>query len=38
MTITPSIKRDYLANLAEKGKRADGRELNEYRNIEEAVI
>lgn len=34
MTITPSIKRDYLANLAEKGKRADGRELNEYRNIE----
>ena len=34
MTITPSIKRDYLANLAIKGKRADGRELNEYRNIE----
>ncbi len=34
MTITPSIKRDYLAKLAEKGKRADGRELNEFRNIQ----
>jgi len=34
MTITPVIKRDYLANLAEKGKRADGRQLGEYRNIE----
>ena len=34
MTITPSIKRDYLSKLAEKGKRADGRELNEFRNIQ----
>jgi len=34
MTLTPSIKRDYLIKLAEKGKRADGREFNEYRNIE----
>jgi len=33
MTITPSIKRDYLVKLAEKGKRADGRELNEFRDI-----
>ena len=34
MTITPLIKHDYLAKLAERGKRADGRELNEFRNIE----
>ncbi len=34
MTVTPAIKRDYLANLAEQGKRADGRKLDEYRNIE----
>ncbi len=34
MTITPSIKRDYLAKLAENGKRADGRKFNEYRKIE----
>ena len=34
MTITPSIKRDYLAKLAENGKRADGRKLDEFRNIE----
>ena len=34
MTVTPGIKRDYLANLAEQGKRADGRRLDEYRNIE----
>ena len=34
MTVTPAIKRDYLANLAEQGKRADGRRLDEYRNIE----
>lgn len=33
MTITPLIKHDYLAKLAESGKRADGRELNEFRNI-----
>ena len=34
MTITPSLKRDYLAKLAENGKRADGRKFNEYRKIE----
>jgi exosome complex component RRP42 len=34
MTITPSIKRDYLSKLAEQGKRADGRQFNEFRNIE----
>ena len=34
MTITPSIKRDYLAKLAEKGKRADNRGLDEFRNIQ----
>jgi len=34
MTVTPAIKRDYLANLAEQGKRADGRRFDEYRNIE----
>ena len=34
MTVTPAIKRDYLANLAEQGKRADGRRIDEYRNIE----
>ncbi len=34
MTITPLIKHDYLAKLAERGKRADGREFNEFRNIE----
>lgn len=34
MTVTPAIKRDYLASLAEQGKRADGRRLDEYRNIE----
>ena len=34
MTITPSIKRDYLAKLAENGKRADGRRFDEFRNIE----
>ena len=33
MTITPIIKRDYLSKLAEKGKRADGRKLNEFRDI-----
>jgi exosome complex component RRP42 len=34
MTITPSIKRDYIEKLAEKGKRADDRKFDEYRNIE----
>ena len=34
MTITPSIKRDYLAKLAESGKRADGRKFDEFRKIE----
>ena len=34
MTITPSIKRDYLVKLAEEGKRADGRKFDEFRNIE----
>jgi len=34
MTITPLIKRDYLGKLAEKGKRADGRKPEDYRNIE----
>jgi exosome complex component RRP42 len=34
MTITPSLKRDYLAKLAENGKRVDGRKFNEFRNIE----
>jgi len=33
MTITPSIKRDYLYKLAEQGKRADGRTFNEFRKI-----
>jgi len=33
MTITPLIKRDYLAKLAENGKRIDGRQLDEYRDI-----
>ena len=34
MTVVPSIKRDYLAKLAEQGKRADGRKFGEYRTIE----
>jgi len=34
MTVVPSIKRDYLAKLAEQGKRADGRKFDEYRKIE----
>jgi len=34
MTITPSIKRDFLAKLAENGKREDGRNFDEFRNIE----
>ena len=34
MTITPSIKRDYLAKLAQQGKRADNRKFDEFRNIQ----
>jgi exosome complex component RRP42 len=34
MTITPSIKRDFLVKLAENGKRSDGRKFDEFRNIE----
>ena len=33
MTITSSIKRDYLYNLAKNGKRQDGRDLFKFRNI-----
>jgi exosome complex component RRP42 len=34
MTIVPSIKRDFLTNLAKNGKRADGRAFDTFRNIE----
>jgi exosome complex component RRP42 len=34
MTVVPSIKRDYLAKLAEQGKRVDERKFDEYRKIE----
>ena len=34
MALTPSIKRDYLYNLAKNGKRADERKFDEFRNIE----
>jgi len=34
MSITPSIKRDFLEKLAKENKRADGRKLDEYRDIE----
>jgi len=33
MTITPSIKRDFLLKLSNEGKRADGRKFDEFRNI-----
>ena len=33
MTITPSIKRDFLLKLSGEGKRADGRKFDEFRNI-----
>jgi len=33
MTLNSSIKRDYLYNLAKKGKRHDGRDLFKFRNI-----
>jgi len=34
MTIVPSIKRDYIAKIAEEGKRIDGRGFDQYRKIE----
>jgi len=34
MTITASIKRDYLEKLAQNGKRADGRKFDEFRDIQ----
>jgi exosome complex component RRP42 len=34
MTITPTLKRDYLVKLASDGKRADGRKFDEFRNIQ----
>ena len=34
MTLTASIKRDYLENLAKDGKRADGRKFDQFREIE----
>jgi len=34
MTITASIKREYLENLAKEGKRADGRKFDQFREIE----
>jgi exosome complex component RRP42 len=34
MPITPNIKLDYLSKLAENGKRADGRNFDEFRNIQ----
>jgi len=33
MTIAPSIKSDFLYNLAKNGKRADGRNMNTYRDV-----
>ena len=33
MTITPSIKKDYIINLAQKNKREDGRDFNDFRKI-----
>jgi len=34
MSITASIKRDFLEKLAKENKRADGRKLDEFRDIE----
>ena len=34
MTITPSIKKDYLVKLAKNGKRVDGRKFDEFRDIQ----
>jgi exosome complex component RRP42 len=33
MTISPTIKQDYLYKLAKQGKRADGRSFDKYRNV-----
>ena len=33
MTISPIIKKDYLNQLANDGKRSDGRKMNEYRPV-----
>ena len=33
MTLTPSIKREYIINLGRQGKRMDNREFHEFRNI-----
>jgi exosome complex component RRP42 len=33
MTITPTLKRDYLVTLAKDGKRADGRTFDQFRDI-----
>ena len=40
MSITPSIKKDYLIKIAKNGKREDGRRFDEFRkiNIETGVI
>jgi exosome complex component RRP42 len=34
MSITASIKKDYLVKLAKNGKRVDGRQFDEFRDIE----
>lgn len=33
MAVTSNLKRDYIQNLAKKGKRIDGRSFNDFRNI-----
>jgi len=33
MTISPTIKKNYLQKLAEQNKRADGRKFNDYRQV-----
>lgn len=40
MSVIPTIKRDFLENLAKEGKRMDGRKFNEFRKatIEPGVI
>ncbi len=40
MTISPTIKKNYLQKLAEQNKRSDGRQFNDYRpvSIEPGVI
>ena len=40
MTISPTIKKNYLQKLAEQNKRSDGRKFNDYRpvSIEPGVI